>query len=101
MLRFQVHLVIRRPPREVLCLLTRLEDILKFVPQVVSAKRTSPGPVPVGTMFVQRGSLFGRPPRRHRPLPRTSLRLGLATAARDQFRTRPSTHSMRFLNERI
>ena len=59
---FQFHraLIIHRPPEEVFGLLTRFEDIPKFVPQVVSAEQTSPGEVNVGTTFVQSGRLLGR-----------------------------------------
>jgi carbon monoxide dehydrogenase subunit G len=57
---FQVSLTIRRPPEAVLDLLTRFEDIPKFVPQVDSAEQTSSSPVGVGTRFVQRGHFLGR-----------------------------------------
>jgi carbon monoxide dehydrogenase subunit G len=57
---FQVSLTIRRPREAVLDLLTRFEDIPKFVPQVDSAEQTSSGPIGVGTTFVQRGHLLGR-----------------------------------------
>jgi carbon monoxide dehydrogenase subunit G len=57
---FRVSLTIRRSPEAVLDLLTRFEDIPKFVPQVDSAEQTSSGPVGLGTTFVQRGHLFGQ-----------------------------------------
>ena len=60
MFTFRVDLVIRRPPEAVLELLTRFQDIPKFVPQVESAEQTSPGAVGVGTTFVQRGRILGR-----------------------------------------
>ena len=60
MFAFREVVVIARPPQEVFRVLTRFEDIPKFVPQVASAEQTSPGEVSVGTTFVQRGRLLGR-----------------------------------------
>ena len=60
MFTFRHELIIRRSPEEVLALLTRFEDIPKFVPQVASAEQTTPGEVGVGTIFVQRGRFLGR-----------------------------------------
>ncbi len=60
MFRFRQALPIRRPPHEVFELLTRFEDIPRFVPQVVSAQQTSEGAVAAGTTFVQVGRFLGR-----------------------------------------
>ena len=60
MFAFREVVAIARPPQEVFRVLTRFEDIPKFVPQVASAEQTSPGEVSVGTTFVQRGRLLGR-----------------------------------------
>jgi uncharacterized protein YndB with AHSA1/START domain len=60
MFQFRHSVRIRRRPRDVFALLTRFEDIPKFVPQVVSAEQTSAGDVAVGTTFVQRGRFLGR-----------------------------------------
>jgi carbon monoxide dehydrogenase subunit G len=60
MFEFRHRVPIRRPPQDVFALLTRFEDVPKFVPQVVSAEQTSVGELGVGTIFVQRGRLFGR-----------------------------------------
>jgi uncharacterized protein YndB with AHSA1/START domain len=59
---FEFHEAVRisRPPEDVFALLTRFEEIPKFVPQVVSAEQTSTGEVSVGTTFVQRGRFLGR-----------------------------------------
>jgi ligand-binding SRPBCC domain-containing protein len=59
---FEFHEAVRisRPPEDVFALLTRFEDIPKFVPQVVSAEQTSAGEVSAGTTFVQRGRFLGR-----------------------------------------
>ncbi len=51
---------VRRPPQHVFALLTRFEDIPKFVPQVASAEQTSAGELAVGTSFVQRSRFLGR-----------------------------------------
>lgn len=60
MFSFRQAVSIRRPPQAVFELLTRFEEIPKYVPQVTSAEQTSPGEVSVGTTFVQRGRLLGR-----------------------------------------
>ena len=60
MFAFRQAVQIRRSSEDVFALLTRFEDIPKFVPQVVSAEQTSAGEVGIGTTFVQRGRLFGR-----------------------------------------
>ncbi len=60
MFTFRHALTIRCSREDVLSLLTRFEDIPKFVPQVVSAEQTTPGDVGVGTGFVQRGRFLGR-----------------------------------------
>ncbi len=60
MFAFRHAVRIRRPPQDVFELLTRFEEIPKFVPQVTSAEQTSAGPVALGTTFVQRGRFLGR-----------------------------------------
>jgi ligand-binding SRPBCC domain-containing protein len=60
MFEFREAVRVSRPPEDVFALLTRFEDIPKFVPQVVSAEQTSAGEVSVGTTFVQRGRFLGR-----------------------------------------
>ena len=57
--QFQLIQTIRRTPEDVLALLTSFGEIPKYVPAVSAAEQTSPGPVRVGTTFVQHGRFLG------------------------------------------
>lgn len=60
MFQVQVSIVINRPLEEVFAFLSDLENNLKWRTEMIEAKKTSAGPIGVGTTYRMINNLFGR-----------------------------------------
>jgi carbon monoxide dehydrogenase subunit G len=60
MFQVQVSIVINRPLKEVFAFLSDLENNLKWRSGMIEAKKTSAGPIGVGTTYRMINNLFGR-----------------------------------------
>lgn len=60
MFKVQVSIVISRPPEEVFAFLSNLENNLKWRSGMIEAKKTSAGPIGVGTTYRMINNFFGR-----------------------------------------
>ncbi len=58
---FELTIVINRPIEEAFGFLSNLENDVKWRREWVDAKKTSEGPIGIGTRFSLFGKLFGRP----------------------------------------